>query len=80
MSDQGAGGQDEPEVERCHGLGERAGEHIEPDETLILFLQVRQSGGGGGGIETANIMLAQLNAQKAVKSKIVITKTSHTYL
>ena len=27
MSDQGAGGQDGPEVERCHGLGERAGEH-----------------------------------------------------
>ena len=32
-------------------------------------MQVRQSGGGGGGVETANIMLAQLNAQKAVKSK-----------
>ena len=37
-----------------------------------FMLQVRQSGGGGGGIETANIMLAQLNAQKSVKSKDIL--------
>ena len=35
---------------------------------------VRQSGGGGGGVETANIMLAQLNSQKAVKSKYMIAR------
>ena len=38
---------------------------------IHFMLQVRQSGGGGGGIETANIMLAQLNAQKSVKSKYI---------
>ena len=39
-------------------------------EILIFFIKAKNS--SGGGVDAANIMLAQLNAQKPVKKK-----TSH---